>query len=256
MLDDVLLNLVMFDLGVMLGGNDHGVHPHWLSDLFIFDRDLRFSIGAQVFENPLFAHFGQAHCQLMGQHDGQGHQLCRFLAGEPHHHALVPCPARIHAHRNIGTLLIDGREHRAGLGIEAIGGIVVTNLADRLTHDLGNVHISFGGDLAGDQHKTCGHQGLRGHTAHGVLGENRVQNAIRNLVRDLIRVPLGDGFGSEEEGHRFLFEVLTFKFYTNLFIINSDYLFILKWQIEFIFCFFQSPNPPFSRGHLTFMKVS
>ena len=64
---------------------------------------------------------------------------------------------------------------------------------------LGDVDVRRGGDLAGDDAETGGHERLARHAPGGILGEHGVEDGVRDLVGDLVGMPLGDGFGGEDE---------------------------------------------------------
>ena len=87
----------------------------------------------------------------MRELDRHRHQLFRLVAGVAEHHALIAGAAMIHALRDVGGLLVDGADHRAGLGIESHARVVVSDPVDRGAHDLGNVDVRLGGDLAATQ---------------------------------------------------------------------------------------------------------
>ena len=143
--------------------------------------------------------------------DGQGHQLGRLVAGVAEHHALIAgavvqlvvagflgFQGLVHAQGDVAGLLVDVGDDGAGVAVEAIGGVVVADIADHLAGDLGDVHIAGGGDLAHDVDQARGSGGLAGHAAIGILLENGVQNGVADLVADLIGMSLGNGFGSKQ----------------------------------------------------------
>ncbi len=181
-LDQVLLQLVHLHVLVVLGGDDNGVHPLDRVPV-VLHGDLGLAVGAQVFQGAIFAHSGQLFGQLVGQGDGQRHQLGGFVAGIAEHHALVPGAGErvlvgfpvfglqglVDAHGDIGGLSIDGGEHAAGVAVKAALGVVVTDLLHHLADDGGDVHIAGGGDLPHHMDHTGGGGGLAGHMGLGVL---------------------------------------------------------------------------------------
>jgi hypothetical protein len=94
-------------------------------------------------------HFAQLPHQFVRHHDRQRHQLRRLVGSVPEHQPLIACPARIHAHRDIRGLALDGVQDAAGGAIETIFGVVISDLADHFPYQLRHVHISCGRDLAG-----------------------------------------------------------------------------------------------------------
>ena len=157
-----------------------------------------FPSGPQVVEDLVLAHLAQALRQLVREHDGQRHQLFRLVAGVAEHQALVARAPRVHAHGDVGRLLVDGGDHAAGLVVEAVLGAGVADALDGVAHDRGQVRVGLGRDLAGDEGEAGGDHRLAGHPAVGVLGQDRVQDGVRDLVGDLVGVAFGHRLRSEE----------------------------------------------------------
>ena len=65
--------------------------------------------------------------QLVRQRDRRGHQLRRFIAGIAEHHSLVAGAAGVDAHGDVAGLFVDGGDHGAGVGVEAVEGVVVAD---------------------------------------------------------------------------------------------------------------------------------
>ena len=210
-LDHIPADLVQGSLGGMLGGDHHGVHPNGSAVFVILHGDLGFAVRAQIVHQALLADLGQAHGHLLGQGNGQGHQLRGLVAGVAEHHALVAgavvqlavggllgLQALVHAQGNIAGLLVDVGDHGAGMAVEAILGPVIANVQHHLPRNFGDVHIAVGGDLAHDVDQPRGGAGLAGHAAIGILLQNGVQNGVADLVADLVGMPLGNGFGGKQ----------------------------------------------------------
>ena len=56
------------------------------------------------------------------------------------------------------------------------------------------IHVSLGGDFAGDDDQAGGGQGFAGHAAERVFGQAGIENRVRNLVGDLVGMAFGYGF--------------------------------------------------------------
>lgn len=71
-----------------------------------------------------------------------------------------------------------------------------------------DIRIGLGGDLTRDMHLAGGHQGLHGHAATRVLGQQSVENGIADGITDLVRMTLGHGLTGEKpatgRAHSFL----------------------------------------------------
>jgi hypothetical protein len=200
-LDDLLADVLAQRLGGdharVLGGDDHGLHPHRHPSV-VLDGDLALAVGPEVVDHAFPADLRETARELVGEHDGHGHQLVGLAAGVAEHQALVAGAPRVHSLGDVGRLLVDGRDHGAGLVVEAVLGPGVAHPLDGLANDPGQVGVGLGRDLPGDEREPGGHQRLAGHPAVGVFGQQDVEDGVGNLVRDLVGVPLGDGLRGEE----------------------------------------------------------
>ena len=197
------MQLLLTDIGAVLAGDDHGVHTHGLAVL-IFDRDLTLAVRAQVAEGSVLTDLGQALRQLVGQADGQRHQLGRFIAGIAEHHALITGTGNliVGAQRNVGALAVNVGDDTAGLAVKAILGAVIADRADDLAGGAGDIDIAVGRDLAHDMDKARGAGRLAGNAGTGVLSQNGIEDCVGDLVTDFVGMPLSDRLGCEKNfGH-------------------------------------------------------
>ena len=212
-LDD-LLDHRFGDLGVrhfrvVLGRHHHGVDRHRLA-VDVLDGDLALRIRAQPGQPAVLAQFALALHDAVGIVDRKRHQRWRLVAGIAEHQALV---ARalvevvvigiVDALGDVGGLLVDGGEDRAGLVVETDVGIVVADATDHFLDRFAIVHMGLGGDFARDDDEAGRYQGFAGDPGRRVLGEDRVENAVRDLVGYLVGMSLGYRFRSEQKflGH-------------------------------------------------------
>src|SRR5439155_25658538 len=93
---------------------------------------------------------------------------------------------------DVGGLLVDRRDHAAGLAVDAEGGVVVADVEDRLPHDVGDGDVGLGGDLPRHHDQAGREQRLARHPALRVLGQDGVEDGVGDLVRHLVGVALGD----------------------------------------------------------------
>ena len=142
---------------------------------------------------------------------GSGIRSRVSFGGVAEHHALVAralrlLGVRVHAHRDVGRLPVDRGEHRAGAAVHAEGGVGVADALHRLAHEVGNVDVGLGGDLAGDDRHARGDQGLAGHPARRIPRQDGVEHRVGDLVGHLVGMAFGDRFGGEDVtlgcGHR------------------------------------------------------
>ena len=210
-LDHILAQLCHVHFRGVLRAEHDGVHAHGAVLLVVLDRDLRLAVGPQIVHQTLLAHGGQALGQLVGQRDGQRHQLRRLVAGEAEHHALVAravveravagllaLERLVHAEGDVRALLVDVRDDGAGLAVKTVLRTVVADLAHGLAHDLRDVHVAVGRDLAHDVHDAGRDRALAGDAAVRVLRQNGVEDRVGHLVADLIGMSLCNGFGCKE----------------------------------------------------------
>ncbi len=207
----------------MLGGDQDLLDRDGLV-VHVADRNLGLAIRAQVAQHLGPAHGGQAFGQAVGQVDRHGHQLAGVPAGVAEHHALVArahqvqgilalaaldFEAFVHAHGDVGALLVDGAHDPAGVGVKAVFGAIVADLGDHLADDLLDIHVGPGADFAAHDNHAGGDEGLAGHAsvldaAVGIrthldfAGHDGIQHGIRDLVADLVGMAFGDGFGSKK----------------------------------------------------------
>ncbi len=138
----------------------------------------------------------------MSEDDRQGHEFGALTGGVAKHHPLVPSPTCIDTYGYVGRLLIDRGNDRARLVVEAIAGVYVADVADRLARDGRDIDVRAGGDLAGDECQARGHHAFGCDPGAGILLDDRVEDRIRDLVCDFVRVAFGDAFRCEEASSR------------------------------------------------------
>ncbi len=130
----------------------------------VADRHLRLAVRSQVRDDLGLAHVGEPVRELVRERDRERHQLLRLTRRVAEHHPLVARAGDVElvvvgrvgpalvgvvdALGDVGRLLVDGVDDRAGVGREAEVGVGVADLADRLARDLLDVHVRGRGDLA------------------------------------------------------------------------------------------------------------
>ena len=207
-LDQIGAQLLLdVDARGVLGRDQHGVDAHRYA-VFVDDRHLRLAVGAQVADGADAAHLGQALGHAVGQPDRQRHEVGRLVAGVAEHHPLVAgalgvervlaagtgaeLEGLVDALGDVGRLRVERDHHATGLAVEAVGVVVVADLAHRLAHDGRDVDVGLGGHFTGHHHQAGGEQRLAGHPAGGVAGQHGVEHGVGHLVRHLVGVTLGD----------------------------------------------------------------
>src|SRR5688572_22293975 len=98
---DVLADGLDLHQAGVLGGDDDGLDARGTRAV-VLDRDLALPVRAEVVEDLFLPNLAQPARELVREHDGQRHQLFGLVAGVPEHQALVPRPAGVHAHGDVG----------------------------------------------------------------------------------------------------------------------------------------------------------
>jgi hypothetical protein len=174
LLDDLLLDLLsqLFgsDVLAVLSRNNNSVHP--LGDncpiiVLVLNSDLSLGIGSQPRDGAITASSSHSSVKLVSQLQRQREQLRCLISSITKHDTLVASAELlkslliVQTLRNIWGLLLNGNQHVAGLVIEALCGIVVSNILDCSTDDLLVIKASLCGDFTKDHH----HAGLGGGLA-------------------------------------------------------------------------------------------
>ena len=200
-LDDVLhdlgAELVVADVFGVLGGDDDGIHSHGAIVGIVLDGDLGLAVGTEVGELAVLANLGELVGELVGERDGGGHQLGGLVGGVAEHHALVAGASGVDALRDVGGLAVDGGDDAAGVAVEALEGVVVTDLTDGVADQGLEVDVGLGGDLSGDDDEAGAGEGLAGDAAVRVFGEAGVEDGVGDLVGHLVGMTFGHGLTGE-----------------------------------------------------------
>ena len=192
-LDEVVAHLAVdVDAGAVLARDQHGgerLGPAVLVD----DAHLRLPVGAQVVEDAFLADRGEAAGETVREPDRHRHEVVGVVAGVPEHHALVAGAdlvvvvgetvadllGLVDALRDVGRLLVDRRDHRARVGVEAVGAARVADAAHGVAHGALVVDVGLGGDLTRDHDQAGGAERLAGDAALRVLLEDGVEDRSR-----------------------------------------------------------------------------
>src|SRR5207302_5183499 len=101
----------------------------------------------------------QTSREAVSEADRQRHQLRGLIAREAEHHPGVTCAADVHPLGDVWRLLVDARDHAAGLGVEAVASSRVADLTHGLAEDLRDVDVAVGGYLPLHHHEASGDDG-------------------------------------------------------------------------------------------------
>ena len=154
-IDNVFLDLIVGGLRGVLGADDHGVDPCG-DAVAVLNGHLGLAVRPEVIQSPVFPDRSQLLNQFLGKADREGHQFRGLIAGEPDHHSLVASAGGQHgffgsitalfqsggdAFADVSGLFLNGDDHAATLGVDAIFGVGIAGLGQGLADDGGHVHI-------------------------------------------------------------------------------------------------------------------
>ncbi len=177
-------------LGV-LGRDDNRIHAKHFALRIIFNCDLGFSIGTKEGKRSILANLREPHGQLVRQRDRSRHQLLILIDSIPKHHSLVAGAAGVYAHGDVAGLFVDAGDDGAGVGVEAVEGVVVADGCDGAADDGLEIDVGLGGDFSGDHDEAGGGKSFAGDAAGGVFGRGKRrgwrQKSGRRSYRDGLR---------------------------------------------------------------------
>ena len=194
---------------VVLGGKDDGMDLHGLVRVpVIFDGELGLRVRAEVRHQLrlLVTDVRQDLQQEVAEVQGQRHIVLGVAAGVAEHHALVAGAlviglGALHATVDVGALLVQGGHHAAGVPVEHVLGLVVTDPVDGVADGGLDIDIGFGLDLAHHHDHARGAEALARDLGFGVLAEEFVQDGVADLVGHFVGMAFGNRFGSKQIVH-------------------------------------------------------
>lgn len=208
LLDDLLLDLLTELLGGdirrVLGRDDDGVDA--LGDngtviVTVLDGDLGLGVGSEPGERAVSASSGHGRVELVGEHESKREELRGLVGGIAEHDTLVTSTELLKSLIIVKTLgdirrlLLNGDEQVAGLVVETLLRVVITDVLDGVTDNLLVVDLGIGGDLTKDHDHTSLGSSLTSNLGEGILSEAGIEDGIRNLISDLVGVTLTNGLG-------------------------------------------------------------
>jgi hypothetical protein len=104
----------------------------------------------------------------------------------------------VDAPSDVRRLLLDRRDHAAGVSVDAEVRVGVPDLGDRPADHGRDVDVLRRADLAGDHDETGGDERLAGDAAVRVDRKDGVEDRVGDPVRELVGMTLGDGLRGEQ----------------------------------------------------------
>jgi len=215
LLDDLLLDFLaeLFggDVWAVLSTDDDSVDTlghNSTTVVLVFDSDLGLGIRSEPWERAIVSGLLHGKVEPVGELDGQWKQFRGFVGGISKHDTLITGTELLESLLvvqtlgNIWRLLFNGNQNVAGLVVETLLGVIVSNVLDGVANDLLVVESGFGGDFAKDHDHTSLGRSLTSDFGQRVVLEACVEDGITDLVGDLVGMTLTDRLGGEEESAR------------------------------------------------------
>jgi hypothetical protein len=204
-LPEVVADLVAGRVVVMLGGDQQLLDADGHA-VAVAHRHLRLAVRAQVGQRAGVTDVGQLLGEPVRERDRQRHELRGLVRRVAEHHPLIArsrdvelvvvggiglrLVGMVDTHGDVGRLLVDRVEHRAGVRREPEIGVDVADRADRVPRHRLDVDVRLGRDLSRDHDEPRVDKRLARHPRKRVIGEARVQHPVGNLISDLVRMAL------------------------------------------------------------------
>src|SRR4029453_17235716 len=102
---------------------------------------------------------------------------------------LIAGAARVHPLADVARLLVNRREDRAGLVVEAELRARVADVADDFADGPLEIGAAARRDLARDDRKSRGHERFARDAGGGILRDDRVENAVGGLMGVFVGMP-------------------------------------------------------------------
>ena len=202
------------NVGTVLCGNDYRFHARDLV-VVVLDGDLRFAVGTEIIEYPLFPYVRKLLAKLMRKIERHRKITLRFVGGVSEHHSLIAraylvvfgaayavFDTVVHAHRDIGGLLVYRHVDGAGSVVESQFGFVVSYPFDGFAHYPRYVGISVVQSYFA-HNEYLPRRGCRfaRHPAVGIELKHGVQYRVGYLVANFIGMTFGHRFRSKKSFH-------------------------------------------------------
>jgi hypothetical protein len=195
LLDDLLLDLLAEllsgDVLAVLRADDDGVDTernNCTAVMLVLDGNLCLGVGSQPWETSRVTGLFHGRVKLVGKKDGEGKHFGGLVGGIAEHDALITGTqvleslVVVETLSDIGRLLLNGDQDVAGLVVEALVRVVVTNVLDGATDNGLVVETGFCGDLAKDHDHARLGGGLACDLGEWIFAQAGVEDGIGDLV--------------------------------------------------------------------------
>src|SRR5690606_30166177 len=156
LLEDFLAELLSGDVLRVLGRDDDSLDLLWddsTTIVLILNGDLGLGVWAQPWKGAITTGLGHVGVELMGEEEGQWEEFWGLVGGISEHDTLVTsskllkCLLVVKTLGDIWRLLLNSDQDVAGLVVETLSGVIVTDILDGVTDDLLVIEVGLGGDF-------------------------------------------------------------------------------------------------------------
>jgi len=199
--DNELLDLAMGDVVAVLSGNhDRGDAEGFV--LTVLNGDLGFGVGAEPGDFTRFTNSAEFSSEVVGEHDGGGHEFWGFAASEAEHEALIARAllggfltrnaAGIDPLGDIGALAREGVHDVDAVSVKNVFRVGIADGADGGANDSIVVQFGAGGDFTCDDDEVGFYEGFASDATVRVLGEAGIEHRIGDSVADFVGMAFAD----------------------------------------------------------------
>lgn len=156
LLKDLLTELLGGDVLRVLGRDDDSLDLLWDNSstiVLVLNGDLGLGVWAQPWEGTITTGLGHVGVKLMGEEEGQWEEFWGLIGSITEHDTLVTSSELLKSLLVVKTLgdiwglLLNGNQDVAGLVVETLSRVIVTDVLDSVTDDLLVVEVGLGGDF-------------------------------------------------------------------------------------------------------------
>jgi len=203
-----LAHILQLNVLVVLDGDDDRVHALGdASAVFerVLARDLSLGVGSEPLAGSVTSEVGHSLIELVGEDDGERHGFLGLVGRVAEHKSLISgsglilITTDVHALSDVRGLLFEGDEDVAGLVVKSLGGVVVSDVSDRVADHLLVVDNRLRGDLSAHEDHASLCDRFAGDFGVGILFEVGIEDGIGYLITDFVRMTFSDRFGGEKE---------------------------------------------------------
>lgn len=197
----IFSNFFVGNIGVMLAGDQHGVHTlglHGDSLMCVLNSDLNLGVRSHPGNYFLFAALFDSANEFTSEVVREGHEGGGLVSGIADHEALIPSSdfffffVEMNTLGDIWRLFVDGNDDGGSFVIHTDFAGVVSNFLDGLPGDLFEVDFCFRLYFSEEHAKGVLDCGLAGNLGFGVYSEAGIEDRVRNVVTKLVGMSAGN----------------------------------------------------------------